>query len=102
MVRPRGGDPASMLLFALAALLAVSDDWPQLLGPHRNGVYTGETVGWPSQFAWQKDVGSGFAAPVIVGGKVILFHRKRSEEHTSELQSHSFISYAVFCLKKKK
>ena len=28
--------------------------------------------------------------------------RRRSEEHTSELQSHSFISYAVFCLKKKK
>src|SRR5210317_2651914 len=26
---------------------------------------------------------------------------KRSEEHTSELQSHSEISYAVFCLKKK-
>src|SRR6188472_4736128 len=26
----------------------------------------------------------------------------RSEEHTSELQSHSHISYAVFCLKKKK
>ena len=23
---------------------------------------------------------------------------QRSEEHTSELQSHSFISYAVFCL----
>ena len=27
---------------------------------------------------------------------------ERSEEHTSELQSHSEISYAVFCLKKKK
>src|ERR1051326_1778227 len=27
-------------------------------------------------------------------------HDARSEEHTSELQSHSFISYAVFCLKK--
>src|ERR1051326_9331861 len=26
--------------------------------------------------------------------------QSRSEEHTSELQSHSFISYAVFCLKK--
>ena len=26
----------------------------------------------------------------------------RSEEHTSELQSHWYISYAVFCLKKKK
>src|ERR1051326_9402836 len=29
-------------------------------------------------------------------------NHRRSEEHTSELQSHSFISYAVFCLKKKK
>src|SRR5438034_1954568 len=30
-----------------------------------------------------------------------LFRRLRSEEHTSEL-SHTVISYAVFCLKKKK
>src|SRR5210317_1605014 len=29
-------------------------------------------------------------------------HGTRSEEHTSELQSHSEISYAVFCLKNKK
>src|SRR6059058_6567473 len=28
--------------------------------------------------------------------------RVRSEEHTSELQSRNDISYAVFCLKKKK
>src|SRR5881227_4317407 len=28
--------------------------------------------------------------------------RRRSEEHTSELQSRTVISYAVFCLKKKK
>src|SRR3546814_5672998 len=30
------------------------------------------------------------------------FSRRRSEEHTSELQSLMRISYAVFCLKKKK
>src|SRR3546814_3577988 len=29
-------------------------------------------------------------------------HAERSEEHTSELQSLMRISYAVFCLKKKK
>src|SRR5213079_3799617 len=29
-------------------------------------------------------------------------HARRSEEHTSELQSPVVISYAVFCLKKKK
>src|SRR3546814_7324047 len=39
-------------------------------------------------------------------GTGIVFHphpeRSRSEEHTSELQSLMRISYAVFCLKKKK
>src|SRR3546814_7952311 len=33
---------------------------------------------------------------------VIAQAQKRSEEHTSELQSLMRISYAVFCLKKKK
>src|SRR3546814_3387405 len=32
---------------------------------------------------------------------VVLDHARRSEEHTSELQSLMRISYAVFCLKKK-
>src|SRR3546814_2113515 len=32
----------------------------------------------------------------------IFLERRRSEEHTSELQSLMRISYAVFCLKKKK
>src|ERR1051326_7553836 len=35
-------------------------------------------------------------------GAGVVGHEYRSEEHTSELQSHSFISYAVFCLKKNK
>src|SRR6188472_4766088 len=30
------------------------------------------------------------------------WNHRRSEEHTSELQSQSHISYAVICLKKKK
>src|SRR3546814_1846285 len=34
-------------------------------------------------------------------GKVPLGQWRRSEEHTSELQSLMRISYAVFCLKKK-
>src|SRR3546814_5851480 len=33
---------------------------------------------------------------------VLLYEAGRSEEHTSELQSLMRISYAVFCLKKKK
>src|SRR3546814_6831980 len=41
---------------------------------------------------------------VIHSREHVVFNRKaaRSEEHTSELQSLMRISYAVFCLKKKK
>src|SRR3546814_8364258 len=42
----------------------------------------------------------GIVHPVIVGHDIRL--TGRSEEHTSELQSLMRISYAVFCLKKKK
>src|SRR3546814_3718951 len=41
-------------------------------------------------------------ADVHPEGRVLDEHLARSEEHTSELQSLMRISYAVFCLKKKK
>src|SRR5216117_4461468 len=37
-----------------------------------------------------------------IGGGALRDRGARSEEHTSELQSPFLISYAVFCLKKKK
>src|SRR3546814_4741141 len=40
--------------------------------------------------------------PMNCPGHVQIFNAGRSEEHTSELQSLMRISYAVFCLKKKK
>src|SRR3546814_8887336 len=40
--------------------------------------------------------------PAVVGGRALLRPADRSEEHTSELQSLMRLSYAVFCLKKKK
>src|SRR3546814_10219837 len=49
-------------------------------------------------FLWISLVFGSFA--VAFGGEGIA--RLRSEEHTSELQSLMRISYAVFCLKKKK
>src|SRR3546814_6548203 len=46
-------------------------------------------------------LGDQDAGPATIGvGKTL--HQIRSEEHTSELQSLMRISYAVFCLKKKK
>src|SRR3546814_4411723 len=70
-----------------------------------------EPVGGPLQSAEGEEVRPGDAAFGIgraVTGK-LRHHRvrrrhggERSEEHTSELQSLMRISYAVFCLKKKK
>src|SRR3546814_2703487 len=39
---------------------------------------------------------------MLLGNVVVRADDARSEEHTSELQSLMRISYAVFCLKKKK
>src|SRR3546814_9250607 len=44
----------------------------------------------------------GFRAAKCVAQSSIISPAPRSEEHTSELQSLMRISYAVFCLKKKK
>src|SRR3546814_16445486 len=44
-----------------------------------------------------EEAGYGLTASAVQDGR-----RLRSEEHTSELQSLMRISYAVFCLKKKK
>src|SRR3546814_3026602 len=44
----------------------------------------------------------GLCDPEDVVGGAVVRQEKRSEEHTSELQSLMRISYAVFCLKKKK
>src|SRR3546814_7074314 len=50
----------------------------------------------------QEEAGFVEVRKFAVGEDNDALHRARSEEHTSELQSLMRISYAVFCLKKKK
>jgi hypothetical protein len=74
---------ASAVLAMTAA--ARAEDWPQFLGPGRNGLYAGPPLAetWGAQgprVAWRKNIGAGFAGPVVVQGRVILFHRLGNEE----------------------
>ncbi len=64
---------------------AAAQDWPQFLGPARTGVYAGpplaETWGADGpRVLWRKTIGAGFSGPVVVQGRVILFHRLANEE----------------------
>ena len=65
--------------------LAAADDWPQYLGAGRDGVYRGVPIAdtWPAagpRVVWKKPVGEGFSGPVVADGKLILFHRVKTEE----------------------
>lgn len=60
-------------------------DWPQFLGPNRNGVYAGAPLldhwkGDGPKVVWQKKIGCGFTSPVVVDGRVVVFHRMGEEE----------------------
>jgi outer membrane protein assembly factor BamB len=75
--------------FSLGALIAVASclaslasagDWPQILGPHRNGQAENETLltRWPADgpaVLWRHPIGVGFAGPAVVGNEVYIFHR---------------------------
>src|SRR5690242_17524419 len=66
------------LLIAAGCLVAA--DWPQILGPSRNGTSTetGLLPTWPKKgppLVWERKVGEGFSAPVVAGDRLILFHR---------------------------
>jgi len=74
---------------ALGLLLVTSSacagDWPQILGPHRNGHAENEKLldQWPQRGpkeVWKKDLGTGYAGPAVADGVVYLFHRESSSE----------------------
>jgi outer membrane protein assembly factor BamB len=77
------GAATGVLVFASSILAA--QDWPQILGPSRNGIYTGPPIvrsfppSGPPQI-WTREVGAGFAGPAISGGTLVLFHRLNNRE----------------------
>jgi len=74
-----------LLITVIVVPLCLAADWPQFLGPTRNGVSTetGLTATWPKKgppVVWEKEVGEGYSGPVVLGERVILFHRVGDEE----------------------
>jgi outer membrane protein assembly factor BamB len=60
-------------------------DWPQILGPNRNGVAIGERLveSLPKRgpaVIWEHKVGDGYAGVAVAEGHLVVFHRLGNEE----------------------
>ena len=90
------------MIVALAiAVQAAADDWPQFLGPERNGVSPGPALAetWGAngpKVVWRKTVGAGLSGPVVAQGHLILFHRVAGNELVEALDPRSGASQWLY------
>jgi outer membrane protein assembly factor BamB len=67
-----------LVSFMCVALPLQAEDWPQWMGPTRDGVWTEKKIvrSFPesgARIAWRKPAALGYAGPAVVGDHVILF-----------------------------
>jgi len=74
----------ALLCWAGAAAPARADDWPQWMGPRRDGVWreTGILKTFPKggpRVMWRTPIGGGYAGPAVAGGRVYVTDRLLAE-----------------------
>lgn len=68
-------------------------EWPQILGPDRNGIAAADerlAESWPAdgpRVVWRREVGSGYAGVAVADNRVLLFHRLGDEEVVEALDA---------------
>ena len=82
---------AAILLFAATAQAA---DWPQWLGPERNGVSgeTGLMQSWPATgpvVQWRVPLGKGFSGISIADGRIYTMYAAAGDEYAICLDAHT-------------
>jgi outer membrane protein assembly factor BamB len=73
-----------LFIFAIGFVTRASD-WPQFLGPTRNGVSleTNIAFSWPKEgpkVLWKTKVGEGWSGPVVASNCAVIFHRVDDKE----------------------
>jgi outer membrane protein assembly factor BamB len=83
MLRPCTASALSALIWTTAVS---GGEWPQILGPERNGIAAADerlAESWPAagpREIWRRDVGAGYAGVAIAEGRGFLFHRVDDRE----------------------
>src|SRR5437667_437971 len=72
---------AGVIVALLAVAVARADDWPQWLGPQRDGVWreSGIVEKFPAdgpRVRWRTPVGSGYTGPAVAQGRVFVMDRQ--------------------------
>jgi outer membrane protein assembly factor BamB len=73
-------------LLVLAGMVGVlGEDWPQFLGPRQDGtsLETGLVRAIPTNglpVVWDRPIGTGYSAPSLLSGMLVVFHREKNEE----------------------
>ena len=81
-----------MRLLALLSLTltAAAADWPEFLGPNRDNTSpeTGLLEKWPDKglpIVWDRDIGTGYSAPSVRDGMLVLHHRVGDKERVEAM-----------------
>jgi outer membrane protein assembly factor BamB len=84
------------LVFLLFASAARADDWPQWLGPRRDGSTTEKVAPWKDdpKVLWRLPVEKGYACPVVAGGRVFI-HAPVKDKDAEEIIAIDAISGKV-------
>src|SRR5262245_11358793 len=82
----------ALVIASCLAGRAAAGDWPQILGPLRNGHAEGERLlgTWPAsgpKLLWKFPLGSGYAGAAVMAGRVVVFHRPGSSERVECLDA---------------
>lgn len=75
----------NFVCFILTTGVMTAGDWPQILGPERNGVAQNEKLAnsWPKtgpKQLWEISIGSGYAGVAVSGKTLIVFDRRDDDE----------------------
>ena len=73
---------------------AHAEDWPRFLGPRGDGTSAETDLldGWSTNgppIFWEKSVGTGYSAPSVSGGLLVLHHRLGNEEIVEAMEASS-------------
>ena len=75
----------AFLMTALVAAPLCADDWPQFLGPQRDGIWreTGILEKFPEggpKKLWSAKIGGGYGGPSVAGGKVFVADYSKNDD----------------------